>query len=175
MVPDRIFLVGFLGSRLEQTGKSLSEKLERPLFTLEKVVESSARMPLADLYRKEGENGFRHRERRALVSVATGPPCVVVTSPGTFVDRGNRRSMAQAGISVFVDATLEECLDGAIESGLLRGDEEQAERFASLYELRRGEYEHADVIVEPQGRDPEAIADDVLQRLEDRVWDEKFA
>ncbi len=175
MIPDRIFLVGFLGARMDDAGRVLAERLERPLFSIEKTIESSARMTIAELYRKEGDNGFRQREKRALVSLATGPPCVVVTSPGTFVDRGNRCTIQQAGISVFIDATLEECLEGALERGLLKPDSEQNERFTTLYEARRPEYDKADVIVEPLGRDAEPIVDEILQRLEDRVWDEKFA
>lgn len=175
MIPDRIFLVGFLGSRLDEVGKALADKLERPLFTIEKVIEASARMSLAELYRKEGDNGFRHREKRALVALATGPPCVVATGPGTFVDRGNRRTVQQSGISVFIDATLEECLGVALERGYLKPDSEHNERFTSLFEARRPEYDKADIAVEPSGRDGEEIADEILQRLEDRVWDEKFA
>jgi shikimate kinase len=175
MIPDRIFLVGFLGSRCDEIGRSLSARLERPLFSVEKVIEASARMPIADLYRKEGDNGFRQREKRALVALATGPPCVVATGPGTFIDRGNRRTIQQAGISVFVDATLEECLGEALDRGMLRPEGEQNERFTMLFEARRPEYDNADVIVEPAGRDPDAVADEILQRMEDRVWDEKFA
>lgn len=175
MIPDRIFMVGFIGARTDEIGRALADKLERPLFSIEKVVEASARMPLAELYRKEGDNGFRQREKRALVALSTGPPCVVATGPGTFVDRGNRRTIQQAGISVFIDATLEECLEDALERGLLRPDGEQNERFTSLYEIRRPEYDNSEVIVEPAGRDPDAVADEILQRMEDRVWDEKFA
>lgn len=174
MISDRIFLIGFVGSPVHQVGKALSQRLGRPVYDTESAVEANARMSSQELYRKEGEGGFRQRERRALVSIATGPPAVVVTGPNTFVDRGNRKTITQSGISVYLDATLEECLDGALDRGLLRPDDENNERFAALYDLRRPEYEKADVIVEPQQRDAEAIADDIIQRLEDRVWSEKL-
>lgn len=175
MVPDRIFVIGFLGSSAEDVGAALAEKLERPLFRLEQVIESGARVPIQELYKREGESGLRQRERRALVSVATGPPSVVSTGPGAFCERGNQRTVAQAGISVVVDATLEECLQGAIERNLFKPGADSNERFATLYESRRAEYEAADVIIEKAGRDAETIADEVLQRLEDRVWEEKLA
>ncbi|MDQ7006333.1 MAG: shikimate kinase [Acidobacteriota bacterium] len=175
MIPDRVFVFGYVGSRADQVARVLAERLERPVFSTEKVIEASARMPVAEVYRKEGENGFRQRERRALVSVATGPPGVILLGAGTFLDRGNRKTIHQAGVSVFIDASLEECLAGAIENGVLRADDEANERFTSQFELRREEYEKADVLVEQLDRDAEAIADEVLQRLEDRVWEEKFA
>ncbi len=174
MIPDRLFLVGFLGAPKHEIGKALSKRLRRPLFDTEEVVESGAKMSTQEIYKKEGEGGFRQRERRALVAVATGPPAVVVTGAGTFVDRGNRRTMQLAGITVHVDASLEECLDGAMDLGMLRPDDENNERFSALYELRRPEYEKADVVVETLNRDVESIADDILQRLEDRVWSENL-
>ena len=101
-------------------------------------------------------------------------PAIISTGHRTFVDRGNRRTMQQFGVAVFVDATLEECLKDALEHGLLRIDDPNNERFSLLYEAQRPEYESADVIVEPMGRDPETVADEIMQRLEDRVWSEKL-
>ncbi len=175
MIPDRIFLVGFLGAPVRDVGDALAARLGRPVFDTESAVEAGARMSANEVYRKEGENGFRQRERRALVGIATGPPAVVITGPNTFIDRGNRRTVTQAGISVFLDSTLEECLEGAMNRGLMRADDETNERFASLYDIRRPEYDKADVIVEPSGRDADAVAEEIIQRLEDRVWSEKMA
>jgi shikimate kinase len=174
MIPDRLFLVGFLGSPKRAVAMTLAKRLHRPLFDTEELVESAAKMSAQEIYRKEGEGGFRQRERRALVTLSTGPPGVVVTGAGCFADRGNRRTVQLGGISVFIDASLEECLDAALELGLLRPDDENNERFAALFELRRNDYDHADVVVETLGRDPEAIADDIVQRLEDRVWSENL-
>lgn len=174
MVPDRLFLVGFLGAPKLEVGRALAQRLRRPMFDLEDLVESGAKMTTQEIYRKEGENGFRQRERRALVAVSTGPPAVVVTGAGTFIDRGNRRTMQLAGISIHVDASFEECLESALEQGLVRADDESNDRFALLYDQRRPEYEKADVNVETLNRDPETLADDILQRLEERVWTENL-
>ncbi|MBP7149010.1 MAG: hypothetical protein KBD01_15875 [Acidobacteria bacterium] len=175
MIPDRIFLVGFAGCPNSEIGKALAQRLNRPVFDTDQLVEAAARAPIQEVFRSEGESGYRQRERRAVVTASTGPPSVVVTGPNTFVDRGNRRTMQLAGISVFVDSTLEECLKGALERGMLRPDDPNNERFATLYDMRRPEYERADVVVEPLGRDADLIAEDIIQRLEDRVWSEKFS
>ena len=170
MIPDRVFIIGFLGSPKLDVGTALAEKLERPVFDLEQMIETSARMPIKEIYRKEGDSGYRQRERRALVTAATGPPAVIVTGAGTFVDRGNRQTISQSGVSVYVEASLEQCLAGALEKGLLRPDDESNERFTNLFDIRTREYEKADVIVDAVDRDPDAVADDILQMLEDRVW-----
>lgn len=174
MTPDKIFIVGFVGSGTQELARALAERLGRPYFDTDLVVEASARMSLADIFRNEGESGYRQRERRAVVTTATGPPAVISTGHRAFIDRGNRRTIQQFGLSVFVDATLEECLKAALDRGMLRIDDPNNERFTNLYEAARYEYESADIIVEPNGRDPEAIAEEILQRLEDRVWSENL-
>ncbi len=174
MIPDRLFVLGYEGSPRAEVGRVLADRLDRPFFVLDEVIEASARMPLVEVLRREGDSGFRQRQRRALVAVATGPPAVCVLGTRTFLDRGNRRTMEQAGVSVFVDASLEECIAGAIEKGSLRADPEGHETFINRYETFRKEYEQADVVVETLGRTPDEIADEVLQRLEDRVWTEKL-
>jgi shikimate kinase len=174
MIPDRVFLVGFIGSPKSEIGKALAKRLERPCFDVEHLVETSARMSAKEIFRKEGDSGYRQRERRTLVQVATGPPAVIVTGAGTFVDRGNRRTMAQSGVAVYLEASLESCMAGALEAGLLRSDEESQDRFTTLYESRTAEYENADVIVDVLEREPDAVAEEIVQSLEERVWAEKF-
>lgn len=175
MIPDRIFLCGYTGTNTLEVGRILAERFGRPLFDTDQILEAGARMTVADVRRTEGESGLRQRERRALVAVATGPPGIISTSPDIFVDRGNRRTIMQSGISVYIDAPLEDCLKGALSRGLLRPEDPANERFTTNYDLRRPEYEKADVIVDAMGRDAESVADDIIQRLEDRVWTEKFA
>lgn len=174
MIPDRLFLVGFLGAPKLEVGRALSQRLGRPLFDIEDVVEAGAKMSTQEIYKKEGENGYKQRERRALVSISTGPPSIAVTSANTFVDRGNRRTMTLAGVSVTLDSSLEECLANAYELGLLRADDENNERFQNLYDARRPEYLKADVVVETLNQDPETLADEIVRRLEDRVWTESL-
>jgi shikimate kinase len=172
MIPDRIFVFGYLGSESEKVAAELAQRLGRPMFSTDRMIESSTHMSRPEVLRQEGESGFRQRERRAVVSTATGPPAVILLGPTAFSDRGNRRTIQKAGVAVFVDATLEECLEGAIEKGLHRPTEEANERFTAQYESRRDDYLEADIIVETFSRDPGELADEVVQRLEDRVWTE---
>ncbi|GEM_PF-6437222 len=171
MIPDRLFLVGYVGAGKTAVGDALAQRLDRPLYCTEALAEAGARQ-------REGlrrdDAAQRQRERRALVAVASGPPSVISTGASVFLDRGNRRTIQQSGVSVFLDASLEECLAEAVRRGAVTMDEEAAERFTTLFEQRQEQYEQADIIVETLDRDPLDIADDILQRLEDRVWTERL-
>lgn len=174
MIPDRLFVFGYLGAGADAVARELSAQLGRPVFATDRLIESTARMSRGDVLRQEGDSGYRQRERRALVSTATGPPAVILLGTTVFLDRGNRRTVQRSGVSIFVDASLEECLEHAIDQGLHRPTEESNERFTSQYENRRDDYLNADIVVETMGREPAEIAEDVLQRLEDRVWTESM-
>jgi len=170
VIPDRIFLVGFMGAGKTAVGRILADRLNRLFIDTDRLVETGARATVAEVFEKEGENGFRQRERRALVSAATGPPAVVSAGGGLFADRGNRKTIELSGVAVWLDAPFEECFErceGEIGKRPLFRDEETLEQ---LYESRRDEYANADIVVESMDRKPEIIADDVVQRLEDAIW-----
>ena len=170
MIPDRIFLVGFMGSGKSEVGKILADRLVRLYIDLDKLVETGARATVAEVFEKEGESGFRNRERRALVSAATGPPAVVATGGGTYADRGNRRTIEESGVAIWIATPFANCLERCqdeIGTRPLFRDEESLE---ALFEARRADYAAAAFTVESLGRNPEHIADDVIQRLEDAIW-----
>lgn len=62
----RVFLVGFMGSGKTRVGKLLAKKLNWTWVDLDREVSGAAGMSIPDLFRLEGEEGFRDRERAAL-------------------------------------------------------------------------------------------------------------
>jgi shikimate kinase len=62
----RIFLVGFMGSGKTRVGKLLAKELKWNWVDLDKEVVRSAGMSIPELFKLEGEQGFRDRERAAL-------------------------------------------------------------------------------------------------------------
>jgi shikimate kinase len=170
VIPDRIFLVGFMGAGKTAVGRVLADGLNRLFIETDRLVETSARASITEVFEKEGENGFRQRERRALVSAATGPPAVVSTGGGLFADRGNRRTMALAGVAVWIDAPFEECFEHCKDEIGTRPLFRDEESLQALYDARREAYAEADIVVESLDRAPELIADEIVQRLEDAIW-----
>jgi shikimate kinase len=170
VIPDRIFLVGFMGAGKTAVGRILADRLNRLFIDTDKLVETGARATVNEIFEKEGENGFRQRERRALVAAATGPPAVVATGGGLYADRGNRKTVELAGVAVWLDGSFEECFEHCKDEIGTRPLYRDEESLQALYDARREEYAHADIGVESLGRRPEVIADDVIQRLEDAIW-----
>ena len=170
MIPDRIFVVGFMGAGKTAVARALAERVNRLCIDTDKLVEVGARASVQEVFDKEGESGFRQRERRALVSAATGPPAVVATGGGLYADRGNRKTIQLAGVAVWIDVPFDVCLERCKEALGTRPLFRDEESLEELYESRRAEYANADITVEAMGRTPAIIADDVIQRLEDAIW-----
>ncbi len=62
----RIFLVGFMGSGKTRVGKLLAKKLKWNWVDLDKEVVKAAGVTIPELFTREGEEGFRDRERVVL-------------------------------------------------------------------------------------------------------------
>jgi shikimate kinase len=159
-----------MGSGKKAVARVLADRVDRLFVDLDKLVESGARTTMIEILEKEGESGLRNRERRALVVAATGPLAVVATGGGTYADRGNRKTIAGAGVAVWLDAPFASCMEHCrdqIGTRPLYRDEEAME---SLYQTRREDYGQADITVETLDRSPEILADEVMQKLEDAIW-----
>ena len=95
---------------------------------------------------------------------------MISTGGGTFADRGNRRTIEQAGVAVWLDTAFELCLEHCRHEIGTRPMFRDEETLESLYESRRDEYAAAKIAVETLGRNSELVADDVVERLEDAIW-----
>ena len=96
-----------------------------------------------------------------------GSPGVFYVRPGMGADVDKWIIHTQGGgACTAYETCLERCQDEIGTRPLFR-DEESLE---ALFEARRADYAAAAFTVESLGRNPEIIADDVIQRLEDAIW-----
>jgi len=112
MTARPVFLVGFMGAGKTTLGRRVAKLLGRPFVDLDARVERAAGATLPEIFLREGEEGFRAREREALLSLlaevrdAAVPP-VVAAGGGTFADGRNRKGMLEAGLCVWLDIPME--------------------------------------------------------------------
>ena len=146
-----IFLAGFMGSGKTTIGKALASKLGWAFADLDADIESSERTPIAELFDKHGEAGFRNIETIALKSrlesISRGDQTVVALGGGAFVQPANVAMLKGLGVSLWLDCPMELALRriGGESNRPLARDPEQ---FKRLYESRRPHYAKADYRVE---------------------------
>jgi shikimate kinase len=157
---ERFFLVGFMGTGKTTLGRRVAERMGLSFVDLDEQIERSSGMSISEIFAREGEDGFRRRESRALQDLVEKPePIVVATGGGAFTVDANRSLMKSAGVVVWLDVPIGEILariDGG-ERPLWKTPEE----VRALHERRRGCYQQAHHRLELDGARP----DEAVERL----------
>lgn len=92
-----IVLVGMPGAGKSAIGRRLAARLGLPFLDADTEIENAAGMTVAEIFARYGEAHFRDGERRVISRIAAGPPAVLATGGGAYVDPRTRRALREAG------------------------------------------------------------------------------
>ena len=157
-----IVLVGFMGAGKSSVGSGLAKVLGLRFVDTDQVVAQRALRTIPEIFEREGEAGFRTRERDVATEALSGVDAVVSLGGGAIVDR-EIRALAANGTVVHLDVSLAEALrrvgDDPRRPMLQRDTDE-------LYRTRDVLYrEVADVTVVTDGRTVEEVVAELSGRL----------
>ena len=175
MAERSLFLVGYRGSGKTSVGRMIAERIDRPFFDCDALIEERAGCSIAEVFERDGEDAFRELEEAVVRDVAAQArrcPTVVSTGGGAILRESNVRAMQDAGLVVWLDAsveTLRRRIDGDAASGTnrpaLRGAS-AADEVESVLSDREPKYRAASHHrVETDARDVEDIAAEIIARL----------
>jgi len=100
-----LVLVGFMGTGKSAVGRILAQRLGREFVDVDTVIETDAARSIPCIFKEEGEDGFRKRERDAVRLVTARSGLVVATGGGVLLDPGNLRDLETSGEIVCLTAT----------------------------------------------------------------------
>jgi len=107
-MPLKIFLIGLPGSGKSTLGKQLSDVLHRPFIDLDTEIERECRMPIAEIFKSEGETWFREKEAHVLRKVSdASDEFVMATGGGTPCFYSGIDFMNSKGLSIFLDVSID--------------------------------------------------------------------
>lgn len=164
-LPERLFLIGFMGSGKTTLGRLLAERLKWDFIDLDTRIEEAAGIPIRRVFELRGESHFRKLEHEALREVtADRTRSIVALGGGAFVSEVNRAVIRRAGVSVWIDAPFR------IVSRRILGDRKRplaqtAEQIHQLYRARLPFYHEADIRLRVGDATPNRIAREVLRVL----------
>jgi shikimate kinase len=109
--PDRlaktIALVGMMGVGKSTVGRKLAEQLGVPFIDSDEEIEKAAGLSVREIFDKHGEPEFRRGERKVIERLLNGPPIVLATGGGAYMDPETRALMKQKAVTVWLRADLD--------------------------------------------------------------------
>ncbi len=166
-----IVLVGLMGAGKTSIGRLLAARMGLEFVDADSEIEAAAGATIEEIFTHEGEALFRSGERRVIVRLLAGPPRVIATGGGAFMDSETRAAVHARGISVWLRADLDTLVKRTSRRGgrplLKNGD--PREILATLIDQRYPVYAEADVTVDTGEEAPEQVVERVIAALETRL------
>jgi shikimate kinase len=159
-----IFLIGYMGVGKSSIGSVLARKMKRNFVDLDERVESSAGKRIPEIFRTEGEKGFRKRESETLAELVKEEEAVIACGGGTPCFHENLRIMKESGTLVHLTAepgtVLQRTRKDPQERPRIQGMEE--EELRAHMEERQPCYEEAGIRLKTDELPPDALAERIL-------------
>jgi shikimate kinase len=157
-----------MGSGKTAVGRALARTLGLPFHDSDAEVERRTGVDIPFIFEKEGEAGFRAREREAIEALTQLKDIVLATGGGAVLAPENRRHLAERGCVIYLETSVRQQADrvrhGRNRPLLQQGD--VAGRLGALMDVRSPLYgEVADLTVSTDGRRVPAVVDEILRLL----------
>lgn len=104
---SRIILIGYRGVGKSTVGRLLAERLGWTFVDADEELETRAGSTIADIFRREGETGFRDREAAVLADLVIRPNQVIATGGGIVLCSANRERLKTSGFVAWLHAPPE--------------------------------------------------------------------
>lgn len=167
---QNIYLIGPMGSGKTAVGRQLARLLHLGFYDSDVEIERRTGVDIPYIFEKEGEAGFREREREAIDVLTQLSNVVLATGGGAILLPENRERLAARGRVVYLKTGIEQQLERTRhgrQRPLLYTDDPEA-RLRDLMAYRAPLYESiATVTVATDGRAVRAVADEIIQLLRD--------
>lgn len=102
-----IVLIGMMGAGKTALGSELARRLQVPFIDSDAEIESAAAMSISEIFARDGEDFFRDRETQVLTRILAGPPGVLSTGGGAWMQPTNREIIGRHGLSVWLNCDPE--------------------------------------------------------------------
>ena len=165
-----VALIGFMGTGKTVVGRLLAGATGRDFLELDTVIAEEAGMSIPDIFAREGETGFRHRETTAVAAAANRKNTVIACGGGVVLTTINTNRLRETSRIVLLTAAQRVIVERTRRDGatrpLLAGPDPTA-AIARLLEERRPLYRRAaDVSVSTTRRTPEEVVSEIRRKLQ---------
>lgn len=167
--PRSIFLIGPMGSGKTAVGKALAKLCHYQFVDSDAEIESRTGVDIPLIFDKEGEPGFRVRERDVIDELSQRPGIVLSTGGGAILLPESRTLLRERGFVVYLKTSVAQQVQRVREGHnrpLLKGADNIAERLESLMTVREPLYAAtAHATVSTDRRQVRSVAEQIMREL----------
>jgi len=156
-----------MGTGKTSTGRVLARKLGTRFIDTDTLIEKEAGIQIWEIFEKFGEAHFRGLERQIVKKVTEEEGIVIAVGGGAIVNPANLADLKRYGIVVSLTASLDVILS-RVERNLdrpLLKVEDKLGKIKELIAVRAPFYEKADITVDTDCKNPEQVADEILEAV----------
>ena len=171
-IHPNLVLIGFMGAGKSEVGRLVAQALGREFLDTDEMVIHAAQLPVEEIFRREGEHGFRRRESSAIDEAISSPARVIAVGGGAVLSAENRTVLKQAGYLVYLRATPETLAArlGDVDDRPLLNVSDRVGRIRDMLVARGPVYETAgDVTLDTDETTPVQVADRVVRWYRDQA------
>jgi shikimate kinase len=162
-----VALVGMMGAGKCEAGRVLAGSLGIPFFDSDLEVEQKAGATIAELFEREGEAGFRQRERETIAALLPRGLCILATGGGAMAEAGTRSMLLENALAVWLQAepqVLLARLGDTSSRPLLKGPD-PLRTLRRLLEERKPDYSRASIHIRTHEDTAEETANRIAEAL----------
>jgi shikimate kinase len=163
-----IFLIGPMGSGKTAVGRHLARLFRFTFHDSDADIEAKTGVDIAFIFEKEGEAGFRVREKESIDRLTQLPSIVLATGGGAVIDAENRRYLADRGVVVYLETSIDQQLERTRHGRHrpLLNDIDPEKKLVELMQRRAVLYaEIADFTVSTDGRRVQLLAEEIQHEI----------
>jgi shikimate kinase len=164
-----IFLIGPMGSGKSAVGKILARLRGLKFIDSDAEIERRTGVDIPFIFEKEGELGFRLREREVIDDLTQRAGIVLATGGGAVLLPENRAHLAERGIVVYLEASVGQQVERTMHGRHrpLLHDADPAARLAELMSVRAPLYQSiALVTISTDRRKVQTVAEDIIAGID---------
>ncbi len=165
-----LVLVGLMGAGKSTVGRRLAATLAIDFVDSDNEIADAAGCTISKIFETYGETIFRDLEKRVLMRLISGHPCVIATGGGAFMNEDIRAEIKQKATSVWLRAELDILVERVSRRDtrplLKTGDKSVILR--KLMDERYPIYAQADIVIDSNNSTHDAVVNDVLKALKER-------
>ena len=159
-----------MGAGKTTVGRRLAAVRRMTFIDSDHEIEARTGVDIPYIFEKEGEAGFRLRERCVIHALTQRCDIVLATGGGAVLDPDNRHDLAARGLVVYLHASVEQQVQRtgrAQNRPLLHGRTRRREILQNLFAIRDPLYrEIADLILDTDGRNAKLLVREIEQYLQ---------